>query len=186
MCFGIEGMLAAQMSAGQGLMLAATAFNVASSITRGQEEKSYRNFQAAQASADARAEREYSQIQADKTRRAGKSQQSEARAALAAGGVEVDSGTPLRIYQEIERRSEVDALQQILYGDRKGERLDQEASAQRIAGDRAYAGGIRGAVGSALRGGANMMGPGWVSVAKRDTSSDFLYDAYDSGVVRIG
>ncbi len=164
--------------------IAATAFSAVSSIQQGRQQERYHDWQAAQAEADAQAEREYGQIQAAKTRRAGKSQQSEARAALASGGVEVGAGTAITIQQEIDRRSELDAQEQILYGNRKGTRLEQDAAAQRIAGDQAKAGGYRGALGSVLRGGATLMGPGWKTT--RDTSNDFLYDANDTGAIRIG
>lgn len=186
MCIPLADTWAA-MTIGEKLMAGATAFSAVSSITRGQEEKNYRDYQAAQASADAQAEREYGVIQAAKTRRAGRAQQSEARAALSASGVEVGAGTPVLIQQEIDRRAEEDALQQILYGTRKGARLDQEAQGMRIAGDRARSGGYRGAVGSILGGGAEIA-DGWIKgrPRPRDTSNDFLYDAYDSGVVKIG
>jgi len=162
-------------------MIASTAFSAVSQISQGQQQKRFNEWQAQQAEADAQAERELGQIQADKTRRAGRSQQSEARAALAAGGVEVDSGTPVRIYQEIDRRAEEDALQQILYGTRKGTRLEQEAASQRIAGDRAEAGGYRGAIGSVLRGGANLMGPGWKTVRAEQAPAPV-----EDRVIRIG
>ena len=175
MCTGIEM-----------FQVAATAFSAISSIQQGKEAQRAHDFQAAQAQADAQAEREYGQLRAEKVRKAGKAQQSEARAALAASGLEVGAGTPLLIEQTIGRNAEESAMQEILYGSRKGARLDQEAQAERAAGERARAGGYRGAAGSVLRGGATLIGPGWKSAAKRDTSGDFLYDTYDSGAVRIG
>lgn len=168
-------------------MIAATAFSAVSAVQQGQQQKKYNEWQAAQAEAEAQAEREMGEIQGARVRRQGRSQQSEARAALAASGVEVGAGTPVQIQGEIERRSEVDALNYILYGERKGARLEQEAAASRLAGKNAQAAGYRGAIGSVLRGGAALSGPGW-KTPRRDTGGDFLYDAnsYDSGAVRIG
>lgn len=141
--------------------IASTAFSAVSQINQGRQEQKFRNYQADQAQADAQAEREVGMIKADKTRKAGRAQQSEARAALAASGVEVGAGTPLLIEGEIARSAEEDALQEMLYGSRKGTRLDTEAQGFRMAGENAAAAGRTKAIGSVLAGGKSLMSPGW-------------------------
>lgn len=179
-------------------MVAATAAQVVGQMNKadqleeeGAQRRQMGEFQAQQAEADAVAEREAGEVRASKVRRQGKSTQSEAKAALAASGVEVGAGTPVRIAGEIARRVETDAAEEILLGTRKGRRLDQDAQLFRQGGERAYTAGQSAAdstrvsaFGSVLKGGAEIA-KGWKTAAKRDRSADILYDAYDPGVVRI-
>lgn len=144
MCTGIEWTL------GNILTAASAGMQVASAIGRGNQQNDMANYQAAQASADAQAEREVAQVNADKIRKAAKSQQSSARSALAASGVVADAGTPLMIQGDIINRGENDALTELLTGVRKGQRLDSEASGLRVAGSNAKAQGYAGAAGSLL------------------------------------
>jgi len=148
------------------LMAASMAFSAVQSMNKGDQEQDFHRFQADQAEADATAEREAGEVRASKVRRAGKSAQSEAVAALAASGVEVTAGTPVKIQTQIARNAEEDALNEILYGDRKGRRLDQNAAMERAAGSRAASAGYMGAVSSVLAGGAKMAGDGWKTAAK--------------------
>lgn len=164
------------------LLIAGTAVSAGTAYVQGQQQKKFNNFQAAQATADAAAEREAGAVRADKTRKMGRAQQSEARAALAAGGVEVGSGTPLVIDDEIFKRSEEDALQEILYGSRRGDRLDQEGQGLRMAGSNAGTAGTMGAVGSVLSGGAQLYGGGWRRVGAQQRPAP----VEDRSVVRIG
>jgi hypothetical protein len=150
MCTGFESM-----------MIGFTALSAANQITQGNQAKGFADFQAAQANADAQAEREMGDVRADKVRRAGTRQQSEARAALAASGVEVGAGTALKIFEDISGDTEEAALQDILFGTRKGARLDQEAQALRAAGKNARTAGLMGAGGSILSAGATLTKPGW-------------------------
>ena len=121
--------------------IAASAMSAMSSISKGQQQQDMANYQAAQANADAQVEREVAQVNADKIRKAAKSQQSSARSALAASGVVADSGTPLVIQGDIIDRGEQDALTELLTGVRKGQKLDSEASGLRVAGSNAKAQG---------------------------------------------
>lgn len=141
-------------------MLAASAFKAVSAIQEGKQQQAFYNYQSEQQAADANAEREAGQVRAEKARKAGRYQQSEARASLAASGVEVSAGTPEKIQTAITRTTEEDALQEILYGNRKGTRLDQESALSREAGKRAVTTSQRSAFGSLLAGGAAVKG-GW-------------------------
>lgn len=162
------------------LMVASTAMQTVQSLNKGEQEEDFHRFQAEQANADAQAEREAGEVRAGKVRRGGKSTQSEATAALAASGVEVTAGTPVKIASQITRNAEEDALNEILYGERKGRRLDQQATLERQAGERASAAGTMGAIGSVLSGGAKLAGPGWKSAANGDS-----YKYAGEGTVRI-
>lgn len=144
----------------QMFQIAATAVQAVGAITQGEQQQDYHNFMAAQAEADAQAEKEAGEVRAAKVRRAGIGVQSEATASLAASGVEVGAGTPMRIHEEIGQRYEADALQEILTGNRGAARLRQQAQIERAAGSRAVAAGWRGAFGSVLAGGAEVS-KGW-------------------------
>lgn len=143
------------------LFFASAAFSAVTSIQQGRQEQKFANFQAEQANADAQAAREQGQVNAEKIRRAGKYDQAEAVAALAASGVEVTAGTPLRIADEIKKRVEQDAFAEMLTGSRAGARLDQEAQGFRAAGKNAAARGVKKAFGSVLSAGAEYYGPKW-------------------------
>lgn len=106
---------------------------------------------------DAALEREAAGKRAERIRRAGGSQQSEARAALAASGVEVTAGTPVRIESEIGRRAEEDAMEELLFGERSGSRLEDEAALRRRAGKNAEREGLLSATGSVLSGGGRVL-----------------------------
>ena len=160
-------------------MIASTAFSAMQSIQKGEQEEDFQNYQAEQASADAQAEREAGEVRATKVRKASKSTKSEATAALAASGVEVSAGTPVRIEGQIVRNAEEDALNEILYGERKGRRLEQSAQEHRAASERASTAGYMGAVGSVLSGGSQMVGSGWKTAAQGS------YKYAGDGTVRI-
>lgn len=161
--------------------IASTAFSAVSSIQQGQQQQKYADYQAAQANADAQAEREAGQVQAKQVRKAGKYQQAEATAALAASGVEVGAGTPLKIDQQIGRNVEADALNTILYGTRTGARLDQQAQGLRASGSNAAAAGVRSAFGSVLSAGSSYYGKGWGSVRAEQPPAPV-----EDRVIRIG
>jgi hypothetical protein len=139
--------------------------SAASAISEGKQKKDYANFQANQANADAIAEKEHGIVEAGKIRKQGKYTSAEAASALAGGGVEINAGTALKIDQQIARNTEEDALQQILFGTRKGGRLDQEATGLRAAGKNAQRAGYMKATGSLLSAGASLASPGWKRVA---------------------
>lgn len=121
--------------------------------------------QAAQGDRDAELEIEGSKVRATKIRKAGKRARSEATATYAAAGVDVSRGTPLEVDEEIMRASEDDAMQELLFGERKAERLREEADALRRAGKNAKRSAQFGAMTSILAGGAQVQGGGWTSRA---------------------
>lgn len=170
MCTGLELFL-----------IGSTVVSAGSQIAQGQQQKEFANFQAAQADADAQAEREAGIVAASKTRKAGKYTSAEATAALSGSGVEVTAGTPLKISQQIARNVEEEAMQEMLYGTRKGARLNQEATGLRAAGKNAARRGIVGAAGSMLSAGATLSSPGWKRVAAEQAPAPV-----EDRTVRIG
>lgn len=136
--------------------IVSSGFQMVSQMNKGSQQQDMANYQAAQAQADAQVEREVAQVNADKIRKAAKSQQSSARSALAASGVVADAGTPLMIQGDIIDRGEQDALTELLTGSRKGQKLDTEASGLRVAGKNAKAQATSGAVGSLLSTGGSL------------------------------
>lgn len=161
--------------------IGAGALGAADKITQGGQAKDFADYQAAQLNADAQAEREMGIVRAGQVRKTAARTRSEARAAYAGSGVDVSVGSALRTDQQIGQDAEMDALNEILYGSRKGERLDQEAALKRIAGSNAKAEGFMGAAGSILSAGASLTKPGW----KHTQAPAPVYDATPDGIVRI-
>lgn len=147
------------------LMAASSAMSVIGSLQQGQQQKDYANYQAAQAEADAKAERDAAQIHADKIRKAARLQAGEARAALAGSGVDVGEGTAVDINSSIYKNAEEDAWSAILGGKSKAASMDAQAQGMRISGDNAKTASYFNAAGSAL-GGAVQIGKGWKEMAK--------------------
>jgi hypothetical protein len=123
------------------------------------------DYQAKQSTADGQAEIGYGKVQAEKIRKAGKVQQSEARASLAASGVDPDSGTSATINRHIAQNTEEDALNAILDGTNRAKRMDQQAAAYRYEGRNvADASTINQA--STVLSGASQVASGWKTAAK--------------------
>lgn len=138
----------------------ALALGAGAAVYQGEQQKDYNNYLAAQSDADARAERGAAQVEAERIRKAGKKQRSEAIAAMAASGVDVNSDTALKIDQEIARGAEEDAFLTIAGGADRSARLGAEAAGARMAGKNAQTAGYVSAAGSLLQAGTNS-GRGW-------------------------
>lgn len=148
------------------LMAIQTGVQVISAISQGDQQAQQYEWQARQAAADAQAEREMGEVRADKVRKAGRRQQSEARAALAASGVETGSGTPIKIDQEIVRNAEADAQQELLSGNYRGQRMSAEAAGLSISGSNARTSGYMRAAGSLLNNADGLL-KGWKAGSNR-------------------
>jgi len=85
-------------------------------------------FAASQTHADAVAEREAAELRAGRIRRGAGSERRDTKAAFAASGVDASRGTAATVDAAIVRNSEEDALNEILYGTRRADRLDQDAA----------------------------------------------------------
>ncbi|WP_145517984.1 hypothetical protein [Yersinia mollaretii] len=149
MCTGVEIAL-----------VASSVLAAGGAVASGQQQKKMANYQAAQAEADATAAQAAARVQADKIRKAGAAQASQANAALAASGVETGEGTALRITSGIVGDAEEDAVTTILSGRDSAARLNAQAQADRIGGKNAATSGYISAGSSVLEGGATAYS-GW-------------------------
>lgn len=141
-------------------LIGSTGLSAASSRKAGRDQQRANDANARQAEEDAEAEKAASAVRAGLIRRGGKRQQSAARAAYAASGVQADVGSAGVVDREIGRSAEEDALNELLHGDRLGARYAQEAENQRTAGRVARSAADREAGGSILIGGAQLA-RGW-------------------------
>lgn len=141
-------------------MAAAAAVSTIGALQQGQQQKDYANYQAAQAKADAKAERDAAEIHADKIRKAARLQAGQARAAIAGSGVDVGEGTPVDINSSIYGNAEEDAWSTILTGKSKANQLNAQAEGFRISGKNAQTASYFSAASSALSAGSQIA-KGW-------------------------
>ncbi|CNG65694.1 hypothetical protein [Yersinia intermedia] len=149
MCTGVEVAL-----------VASSVLAAGGAVASGQQQKKMANYQAAQAEADAQAQASAAKVQAEKIRKAGAAQASQANAALAASGVETGEGTALRITSGIVGDAEEDAVTTILSGRDSAARLNAQAQADRISGKNSANSGYISAGSSLLQGGSTAYS-GW-------------------------
>lgn len=109
--------------------------------TQAKQQEANLKFSADQANADAAAEKGAAMVEAERIRKAGKIQRAQATAAAAASGVDVNSPTALKINDEITANAEQDAMLTILGGVDRGNRLNQQAQADRYGASAARTAG---------------------------------------------
>ena len=164
------------------IALAGSVVSAGTQISQGNQARKMGDFQQRQAQADAQAEREAGVVLANQRRKQGERAQSAARASMAGSGVDTGSGTPVRLEAEIVRNAEEEALNEILYGNRKGARLEQEGEIAQLAGKNRQTSGYMGAAGSLLSGGAQLA-RGWRAGAQQKPAP--VEDRNPSGAIRI-
>lgn len=133
-----------------------------SQVQAGKQEEAWGNYQAAQAEADANAERGAGQVEAERIRKLGKRQRAEADAAFAGSGIAINEGSALDINRDITQGAEEDAYMAIVAGNDRGARLDADATGARIGAKNAKRAGYLGATATVL-GGAAQVASGWKS-----------------------
>jgi hypothetical protein len=143
------------------LLIGSAVVGGASAISQGNQAKKMGDYQAAQAQADANAAAESAKLEAANIRKAGDRQRSSARAALAASGVNVDTGTAELINTEIQQGAEQDALTTIQTGVNRARVINAEGDAARIAGKNARTAGYLNAANTALSAGYTGQRTGW-------------------------
>lgn len=141
----------------------AGAVSAYSSIEQGRSQAKWANYQANQAQADANAEASLARVEAEKIREAGKRQRSQARAAMAASGIDVDEGTAVNINEDISKGAEEDALHAIWGGIDRQQRGYAQAQADRSRGKQAQTAGNLNATATLLNAGSQAYGQykGW-------------------------
>lgn len=144
-----------------GFAMASTYLDMKGKYDRGVEEYDYWRARSSMSGEDAENAKRDSRVMAQKLRLAGESVASGARAAFGASGVDVTrGGTPEQIEKVIASRAENDALETILQGNRRYERLFKESNMQHQAARNALSRGENEALGSFLSFGAKS-GSGW-------------------------
>jgi len=130
-------------------------------VYQGSQQKKAADFRAHQLEEDAAAEREASALRAQKIEREGRAQRGRAINDLASANLDVGSLSAVKIDKVIADRVEEDRMQEILYGNRRGAKLEEEVGFTRRAGRNYRTGGYLGAAGSVLSAGATYYGGGW-------------------------
>lgn len=141
--------------------LAIGAVSAGAAIYAGQQQKATAETNAELTRRQAAQEQDAAVAQAEKIRKAGRQQQAEATANLAASGVSVGSGTPVRISNEIYKNSEQDAYQTILSGNRVYAAGQAQAGLLDAAGSAAATTGYLNAGTSLLSAAGKTFKPGW-------------------------
>lgn len=141
-------------------MVAAAGISAYSAIQQGEQQKEWANYQAAQAEADAKAEKSAAEVHAEKIRKMARIQASEANASLAGSGVEVGEGTAVNINNDIYANAEEDAVMTIFGGADRAARGNAQATGYRIKGSQAQQAGYLNATSSIL-GGVSATARGW-------------------------
>lgn len=143
------------------LLAAGTALAAGSAIYGGIQQKQAADTQAELTRRQAVQEKDAAVAQAEKIRKASRQQQAEATANLAASGISVGSGTPIRISNEIYKTAEQDAYQTILSGTRAQTAGGIQAGMLESSGNNAMTTGLLSAGGSLLSGAASSYKAGW-------------------------
>ena len=152
------------------LSLVSTGIQFYSAWKGGEDKGDLYAAQAASSYADARRAlftsrlvRDVAEVEARQVQRKGAEYRSAARAAYAANGIRVDTGSAIATQRDITRRADQDAINAILLGERQGQQLEQDALASLTesglymqAGSNAENAGQLTAWGTALAGAADV------------------------------
>lgn len=136
-------------------LVAGTALSAGGTVMSGMQQRQAANANAELARREADAEKAAAATQAERIRRAGRSQVSQANAALAASGVDLASDTAIRIGEQITRDAESDAYAAIMGGNRNASTRQSEAALSRWQGGNAMTSSLLGAAGTVAQGGSN-------------------------------
>jgi len=101
------------------------------------------------------AEKDAAMAQAEKIRKAGRAAAGQANAAMAAAGVAIGEGTPLRINEQINKDTEDDAYTTLLTGVRRQRSTEEQGMMMIAEGDAAKTAGYLNAGATVLNGASN-------------------------------
>lgn len=149
MCTGVEIAL-----------LAATTVSAGTAIMSGMQAKETADMNAEMQRRQGEADKDAALAQAEKIRKAARAQVGEANAALAASGVSIGEGTPVRINEEIYKNSESDAYSTLLTGNRRARSAQEQAGIMQWQGQNAQTAGFLNA-GSSILAAGSRVGGGW-------------------------
>lgn len=137
------------------LMIMAVAASAGSAIYSGVQQQNVADTNAELSRRQGVQDADAAVAQAEKIRKAGAAQAARANAALAASGVSVGEGTPVRINEEIYKSSEEDAYSTLLTGARRRQSANDQAGMLQSQGSAAMTGGLISAGASVLSGAAS-------------------------------
>lgn len=137
------------------LIVASTVIAAGSAVYGGIQQSNAADAQAKLADQQAREEADAARAQAEAIRSADKYKRGQARAALAASGVQVDQGTAVQIDQNIAQNTEQDAFSTLLTGQRRANASQNEASAYRSQASGDLVAGALNGTNSLLSSGTN-------------------------------
>lgn len=135
-------------------MVAATAYTAYTTTQQGKQASLNADAQSEQSQLDADNAASAAVVQADRIRRLARNNAGQANASLAASGVEVGEGSALNINQEIYGNAEEDAVMTILNGENAKKRGYVDASNTSLYGSQQRSAANSQAVGSVLSAGA--------------------------------
>lgn len=150
------------------LLLASAAVGTYSTLQSAEQQSEWNDYQAAQAQADANAEKSAAEVHAEKIRKMARIQSGEATASLAGSGVDVGEGTALNINKEIYANAEEDAVMTVFGGSDRAARGNAEAAGYRLKGSQAQQAGYLNAT-SSLLSAASYGAKGWKSSTNATT-----------------
>lgn len=139
MCTGVEIALIASAVVGAG-----------SAIYSGQVQKETAEVNAELQRREGESAKDAAMAQAEKIRKAGAAQAAQANAALAASGVAIGEGTPLRINENIYQNAEDDAYNTLLTGKRQQQTANDQAGLTQYQGNAAQTAGVLNAASTVL------------------------------------
>lgn len=143
------------ISAATWIALAAAAASAAASVYSGHVQKETAEVNAELTRREGAAQQDAAVAQAEKIRKAGEAQAGQANAALAASGVAIGEGTPIRINEDITKRAEDDAYSTLLTGSRQQQTASNQAGLLEYQGKSAQTAGYVNAGASLLSAGAS-------------------------------
>lgn len=159
---GIETALLAAYAA-----IAATAVGATSALYSADSQKNAAEANAEMSRRQGNAEKDAAIAQAEKIRKAGRAATGQANAAMAASGVSISEGTPLRINEQINKDVEDDAYTTLLTGVRRQRSAEEQGMLMIAEGDAAKTAGYLDA-GATILNGASSYGK-WKTSQKKGT-----------------
>lgn len=152
------------------LLAAGTALSAGASIKSGYDQKAIADANARQAEQDAAAERGAAAVRADQIRKAARMQRSKATGAAAVSGVRIGEGSAGDAESYVTQTGEYDALSEIISGNYRGQRSQQQAGIDRMTGKSAVTSGWLQGGGTLLGNYGRMKVGGWGKAPVTQTS----------------
>lgn len=151
------------------LALIAAGTAAAGTLYSGMQQHEAANTNAELARRQGEADKDAAVAQAERIRKATQRQVGEANAALAASGVSIGEGTPVRINEEIYKSGEDDAYSVLLTGTRRQRNASAEASIMRSQGSAALTGSLLSAGATLAAAGSKWKSPAKAPIVDRST-----------------